>query len=206
MPLPSEDEHQRATREQRRAETVNNTPSQSLESLLKLLPLTQPTPVGKESKKVRKAYCPRLANRQTVIGNTVFTFDNKGICTFKNTYRATCIEDFEQLLKMNGVVELDKDGKLPTQTPVSVPPTHQNVEPAKVQELLQSSLPKLTNDVEKIEQPEINLPYRVDPESTEGQRKIARKNKKSLLNTTKKTNLVEDIQADIALSTKITGE
>jgi hypothetical protein len=205
MPLPSEDEHQRTAREQRKAEVVNNTPSQSLESLLALLPLTQPTPVGKESKKVRKAYCPRFANRQTVIGNTVFNFDAKGICTFKNTYRATCIEDFEQLVKMNGITELDKDGTIPTQKDVSVPPT-QSVEPAKAQELPRSSLPVVPSDNTRIEQPEINLPYRVEPDTAEGQKKMSRKNKKALLNTTKNTNLVEDIRAELATSTKNTGE
>lgn len=205
MSLPSEDEHQRAAREQRKAEAVNNTKSQSLESLLALLPLTQPTPVGKESKKVRKAYCPRLANRQTVIGNTVFNFDNKGVCTFKNTYRATCIEDFEQLIKMNGVMELDKDGTIPTQKDVSVTPT-QNIEPVKAQEVLKSSLPTVVSDSTMMEQPEINLPDRVASDTAEGQKKMSRKNKKALLNTTKKTNLVEDIQSELATFTKNTGE
>lgn len=58
-----------------------------------------------------KAQCKRLANRAHVINNTVFRFDKNGITRIVN--QANVLYDFQALLRMNGVVELDPETEQP---------------------------------------------------------------------------------------------
>lgn len=53
-----------------------------------------------------KAKCPHFAGRMITVGGTAFKFDENGICTWRPNYRANCVRDFQQLVKLPGVEEI----------------------------------------------------------------------------------------------------
>jgi hypothetical protein len=105
-----------------------------------------------------KAQCKRLTNQCTVIGNTVFRFDKNGITRTIN--QANVLYDFNELLKQNGVIELNDD-ETPkgTASPAAVPP------PAVTAPVVESPAP-VTPPVldEQLEEMEAAPPDLVVPE------------------------------------------
>lgn len=57
--------------------------------------------------------CKRFALRTVLIGDTVFVFDSNGICNMKPAYHPRFWYDYDNLLKLNGVKNLDKEKENP---------------------------------------------------------------------------------------------
>lgn len=69
--------------------------------------VTQPTSKGYITEGVMlRARCVRMKNRSTVIGKTIFKFDQEGIAAVLDQGHTR--NDYEQLLQMNGVSALEE--------------------------------------------------------------------------------------------------
>lgn len=77
-----------------------------------------------------RAKCKRLANRNTVIDGTVFSFDGNGVCEIREISNSPIA--FAKLLKMNGVVSLMEEAPVVKEAPVKVEPVEKAPEPKKV--------------------------------------------------------------------------
>lgn len=103
-------------------------------NLLKLA--TKVAPLGyKTEGPMLKAQCKRLAGRAHVINNTVFRFDENGICRLIDQgYDGAA---FELLCKQNGVVRLDPETELPMgQQPAAAPAVVEEPKKAKKAEVV----------------------------------------------------------------------
>lgn len=146
---------------------------------------------------MRKAYCKRLAGRETVIGNTVFKFDKDGICKFKNTYVSTCFEDFDKLCQMNGVKDITNE---PTEPVVQETKPVENLQKITNEVLVQSSVSiELTTTTDSVTQ-ESDTQQTKDvasvSESVVNFKEIS-KPKKGRPKGKKDTTIVEDIKSEL---------
>jgi len=109
-----------------------------------------------------RAQCKRLAGRSTVVGGTVFTFNDEGVCSVID--QANAKVDFETLCAQNGV-------SVYTDAPAVVAP----VAPVAVKEELKAVISEAVDDEEAEEDDSFTKDKSVKSEKSDSKKKSGKK-------------------------------